>query len=28
LDQWHRFEADHPETFWGMYLFMVGKNAH
>jgi SAM-dependent methyltransferase len=27
LDQWHRFEADHPETFWGMYLFMVGKNA-
>ncbi|THD71653.1 MAG: methyltransferase domain-containing protein [Bradyrhizobium sp.] len=28
LDQWHRFEADHPETFWGMYVFMVGKNAH
>jgi hypothetical protein len=28
LDQWHRFEADHPETFWGMYIFMVGKNAH
>ena len=27
LDQWHRFEADHPETFWGMYIFMVGKNA-
>ena len=28
LDQWHRFEADHPETFWGMYVFTVGKNAH
>jgi len=28
LDQWHRFEADHPDTFWGMYIFMVGKNAH
>ena len=28
LDQWHRFEADHPETFWDMYVFMVGKNAH
>jgi SAM-dependent methyltransferase/tetratricopeptide (TPR) repeat protein len=28
LDQWHRFEVDHPETFWGMYIFMVGKNAH
>ena len=27
LDQWHRFEADHPETFWGMYIFSVGKNA-
>jgi SAM-dependent methyltransferase/tetratricopeptide (TPR) repeat protein len=27
LDQWHRFEADHPETFWGMYIFMVGKSA-
>jgi SAM-dependent methyltransferase len=26
LDQWHRFEADHPETFLGMYLFMAGKN--
>jgi 2-polyprenyl-3-methyl-5-hydroxy-6-metoxy-1,4-benzoquinol methylase len=25
LDQWHRFEADHPETFWGMYVFTVGK---
>jgi SAM-dependent methyltransferase/tetratricopeptide (TPR) repeat protein len=28
LDQWHRFEAAHPETFWGMYIFMVGKIAH
>jgi SAM-dependent methyltransferase len=28
LDQWGRFEADHPETFLGMYLFTVGKNAH
>ena len=28
LDQWRRFEADHPDTFWGMYIFMVGKNAH
>jgi SAM-dependent methyltransferase len=28
LDQWCRFEADHPETFLGMYQFMVGKNAH
>jgi SAM-dependent methyltransferase len=28
LDQWSRFETDHPETFLGMYLFMVGKNAH
>jgi hypothetical protein len=28
LDQWRRFEADHPETFWDMYVFMVGKNAH
>jgi SAM-dependent methyltransferase len=27
LDQWHRFEADHPETFLGMYIFTVGKNA-
>jgi SAM-dependent methyltransferase/tetratricopeptide (TPR) repeat protein len=25
LDQWHRFEADHPETFWDMYVFTVGK---
>jgi 2-polyprenyl-3-methyl-5-hydroxy-6-metoxy-1,4-benzoquinol methylase len=24
LDQWRRFEADHPETFWGMYVFTVG----
>lgn len=28
LDQWHRFEADHPEAFWGMYVFTVDKNAH
>ena len=28
LDQWCRFEADHPETFLCMYQFMVGKNAH
>jgi SAM-dependent methyltransferase len=28
LDQWGRFEADHPETFLGMYVFTVGKNAH
>ena len=28
LDQWHRFEAGHPETFWDMYVFTVGKNAH
>jgi SAM-dependent methyltransferase/tetratricopeptide (TPR) repeat protein len=28
LDQWRRFEADHPETFLGMYLFTVDKNAH
>jgi SAM-dependent methyltransferase len=28
LDQWHRFEADHPETFLGMYLFTARKNAH
>jgi SAM-dependent methyltransferase/tetratricopeptide (TPR) repeat protein len=28
LDQWSRFEADHPEIFLGMYLFKVGKYAH
>jgi SAM-dependent methyltransferase len=28
LDQWSRFEADHPETFLGMYVFNVRKNAH
>ncbi|HLZ06516.1 MAG TPA: methyltransferase domain-containing protein [Bradyrhizobium sp.] len=28
LDQWGRFEADHPETFWDMYVFTVRKNAH
>jgi 2-polyprenyl-3-methyl-5-hydroxy-6-metoxy-1,4-benzoquinol methylase len=27
LDQWHRFELDHSETFWDMYVFTVGKNA-
>jgi hypothetical protein len=27
LDQWHRFEADHPETFWDMYVFTVRRNA-
>ncbi|TIH43004.1 hypothetical protein, partial [Klebsiella pneumoniae] len=27
LDQWHRFEVDHPETFWDMYVFMVRKDA-
>jgi hypothetical protein len=25
LDQWDAFEADHPETFWGMYVFMLRK---
>ena len=25
LDQWHRFETDHPDTFRGMYVFTVGK---
>jgi SAM-dependent methyltransferase/tetratricopeptide (TPR) repeat protein len=24
LDQWHRFEQDHPQTFWGMYIFTAG----
>jgi SAM-dependent methyltransferase len=28
LDQWHSFEVAHPETFWDMYVFMVGKIAH
>lgn len=27
LDQWHRFEVDHPETFWDMYVFTAGKTA-
>jgi hypothetical protein len=27
LDRWHRFEADHPETFRGMYVFTAGKSA-
>jgi 2-polyprenyl-3-methyl-5-hydroxy-6-metoxy-1,4-benzoquinol methylase len=26
LDQWNAFETDHPETFWGMYLFTVRKS--
>jgi ubiquinone/menaquinone biosynthesis C-methylase UbiE len=26
LDHWHAFEADHPETFWGMYLFTLRKD--
>jgi hypothetical protein len=28
LDQWHRFEVEHPETFLGMYVFTVRKIAH
>jgi 2-polyprenyl-3-methyl-5-hydroxy-6-metoxy-1,4-benzoquinol methylase len=28
LDQWHRFEVDHPDTFCGMYVFTVGSKAH
>ena len=27
LDQWHRFEEAHPDTFWGMYIFTTRKNA-
>ena len=27
LDQWHRFENDHPDTFRGMYVFTAGKKA-
>ena len=27
LDRWHRFETDHPLTFWDMYVFMVGRTA-
>jgi SAM-dependent methyltransferase len=27
LDQWHRFETDHPLTFWDMYVFMAGRTA-
>ncbi|OKO71300.1 hypothetical protein AC628_28665 [Bradyrhizobium sp. NAS96.2] len=26
LEQWHRFEVDHPETFWDMYVFTAQKN--
>ena len=26
LDQWHRFETAHPDTFRGMYVFTAGKN--
>ncbi|MHC2256613.1 2-polyprenyl-3-methyl-5-hydroxy-6-metoxy-1,4-benzoquinol methylase [Bradyrhizobium embrapense] len=25
LDQWHRFEVEHPETFWDMYVFTAKK---
>lgn len=28
LDQWHRFEVEHPETFWDMYVFTVRKDVH
>jgi SAM-dependent methyltransferase len=28
LDHWNRFETDHPETFWGMYVFTVRKKPH
>lgn len=27
LDQWHRYEVEQPETFWDMYVFMLGKTA-
>jgi SAM-dependent methyltransferase/tetratricopeptide (TPR) repeat protein len=27
LEQWSRFETDHPETFLGMYIFTARKNA-
>jgi SAM-dependent methyltransferase len=27
LDQWHGFEVEHPDTFLGMYVFTVEKNA-
>lgn len=27
LDQWHRFEVAHPETFWDMYVFTVRSRA-
>ncbi|MGN1285608.1 MAG: hypothetical protein ACI4XG_03355 [Bradyrhizobium sp.] len=27
LEQWHRFEIDHPETFWDMYVFTAQKRA-
>jgi len=26
LDRWQAFEADYPQTFWGMYLFTLRKN--
>ena len=26
LDRWDAFEADHPETFWGMYIFTLRQN--
>jgi SAM-dependent methyltransferase len=25
LDQWNLFEADHPDTFWSMYVFTVAQ---
>lgn len=27
LDQWHRFEVAHPDTFWDMYVFTVRSRA-
>ncbi|MCC8957132.1 methyltransferase domain-containing protein [Bradyrhizobium sp. Pear77] len=26
LEQWHRFEIEHPGTFWDMYVFTAGKS--
>ncbi|WP_246667800.1 class I SAM-dependent methyltransferase [Bradyrhizobium macuxiense] len=28
LEQWHRFEVDHPETFWDMYVFTAQKRTN
>ena len=25
LDNWHQFELQYPDTFWGMYNFWVRK---